>query len=378
MEKTEALAAEHEHLLITDITDYYNQTYLHRLNNAVEHSDPALKPIGDDIEWFITSLNSKSSQGIPVGPAASVVMAEAVLIDIDLFLRNKGFAHTRYVDDFRIFGKSKRALTQIEQDLTLYLYENHRLTLSGEKTEIFNATEYVEKELHNQYAEERMSIFKSLEVFNPYTEEIEEIEYEVEDEEELLAERATAVIGKVLEYEILDLGLARSAIRNAKRHDIDVLAEQLIKNYAFFGPVVNDLVLYLKQITNDDFAENWAAEFAVLLKHEVFDNELVCFWTEWYLAQYPAYLTNPDIRSFMRGSPFIENRALAAITERDIAWVREMKGDIFHLGSWDRRAVLNAARVLPGDERKHWLRLTIGSSPILLDRWVAKWVLDTA
>lgn len=378
VEKTEILAKEHLYVLITDITDFYNQIYLHRLNNAIEHANPSLKPVGDDIEWFITFLNSKSSQGIPVGPAASIVMAEAILIDIDLFLQNRGAAHTRYVDDFRIFGESERVLAQIQQDLTVYLYENHRLTLSGEKTNIVNAAVYVQKQLHNQYAEERMQIFKSLEVFNPYTEEIEEVEYEVEDEEELLAERVTAVIDKILDYEVLDLGLARSAIRKAKRYGIDILAKPLIENYDFFGPVINDVVLYLKKITSNEVAKALAPEFAKLLDHKVFDNELVRFWTEWYFAQYPAFLGNPDIRAFVHKTPFVENRALAAITEHDIAWVREMKSEIFHLGSWDRRAVLNAARVLPGDEREHWLKLTIGSSPILLDRWVAKWVLETA
>lgn len=378
VEKTEKLAEENEYVLVTDITDYYNQIYLHRLSNAIEYSDPELKPVGDDLEWFITSLNSKPSQGIPVGPAASIVMAEAVLIDIDLFLINKGVFHTRYVDDFRIFGESERALRQIQKELTLYLYENHRLTLSGEKTEIYEANKYVENQLHNQYAEERMSIFKSLDVFNPYTEEFEEIEYEVEDEEELLVERVIAVIDKVLTYPTLDLGLARSAIRKAKWHSITDIATTVIKNYGFFGPVVGDVALYLKVVTTEDVAEEWAPRFAVLLGDEVFDNELVRFWTEWYLSQYSAYLANPGIRAFIHGSPFIENRARAAITEYDIAWVRGMKSDIFHLGSWERRAMLNAARVLPSDERKHWLKLTIGSSPILLDRWVAKWVLETA
>jgi hypothetical protein len=113
---------------------------------------------------------------------------KAVLIDIDRFLLNNNFSHTRYVDDFRIFGNSRRELTKIHEELTLYLYQHHRLTLSGEKTEIFESTDYVEKKLHNQYAEEKMSIFKSLEIFNSYTEEVEQVDFEIDDEEELVRE----------------------------------------------------------------------------------------------------------------------------------------------------------------------------------------------
>jgi len=121
--KTETLATQYSYVLVTDITDFYNQIYLHRLNNAIETAESALKPVADDIETFLSTLNSKSSQGVPVGPAASIVMAEAVLIDVDVFLRDQGIAHTRYVDDFRIFSSSTRILYQVLERLTLYLYE---------------------------------------------------------------------------------------------------------------------------------------------------------------------------------------------------------------------------------------------------------------
>ncbi len=65
------------------------------------------------------------------------------------------------------------------------------------------------------------------------------------------------------------------------------------------------------------------------------------------------------------------------MTERDLAWVRQKKSELHHLGSWERRALLDAARVLPGDEREHWLKLTEGSSPVLIDQWIAKWVRET-
>jgi hypothetical protein len=73
-----------------------------------------------------------------------------------------------------------------------------------------------------------------------------------------------------------------------------------------------------------------------------------------------------------------ENQALAAIATKNVAWVRNHKAGVYNLGGWARRAVLNASRVLPSDERKPWLKMFIGNSPVLLDRWMAKWVLETA
>ena len=48
---------------------------------------------------------------------------------------------------------------------------------------------------------------------------------------------------------------------------------------------------------------------------------------------------------------------------QDLAWVREHKTKLYDLGGWERRALLNAARVLPTDERDHWLKLTEAQLP---------------
>jgi len=170
--------------------------------------------------------------------------------------------------------------------------------------------------------------------------------------------------------------LARSAIRKAKWHSVPDIAPRLIQHFAFFAPVISDVMLYFDEITDEEFSKAWAERFAGLVCDEVLDNELVRYWIEWYWSKYAGYLNRPEIRNHIAGSSFIDNQARAAITTRNLAWVRDKKTEKIHLGSWERRAVLNAARVQPSEERRHWLQMTIAHSPILIDRWVAKWVLD--
>jgi Reverse transcriptase (RNA-dependent DNA polymerase) len=377
-EKTESLADAHKYVLTTDITDFYNQIYLHRLNNAIEHANAKLKLIADDVEVFVSALNSKASQGIPVGPTGSIVMSEAVLIDIDQFVQNAGFSHTRYVDDFRIFSDSREALEQHLERLTLYLYEHHRLTVSSEKTMIQDAKEFVSKYLHNNLMEQKIQIFKTMAIFNPYTDEEEEIELEEEDESEQLKAQVTLALDKLLKFSFVDLGLARSVIRTAKRNQLPDIAEMLVQNLAFLAPVVNDVILYFVEIHDEDLAKTLVPHFANLLKTPVVNNQLVRYWLEWYLARDLVYLANPAVRAFIFDGPNVDNQARAAITLKNIAWVRDHKAGIYNLGNWGRRAVLDAARILPSDERTHWLKLCIANSPVILDRWVAQWVLETA
>lgn len=377
-EKTEELAATYSHVLVTDITDFYNQIYLHRLNNAIESADATLKPVADDIEYFLSTLNSKSSQGVPVGPAASIVMAEAVLIDVDVFLRDQGIAHTRYVDDFRVFSDSPRILHQVLDRLTLYLYENHRLTLASEKTYVMDAKEYVQEHIHSTYADEKIELLETLEIFNPYTNEMEEIEVEVFDAEAIQTAKLEEAIHKVINYEHLDLGVARSVIRTARRNKIGSIATTLLENLNFFVPVINDVALYLHEVTDDDLVTDLVPLLEKLVDSQAFDSQLARFWIEWYVAQHSAYMKSHSIYQFVFGGSNIENQALAAITTKNIAWVRNHKAGIYNLGNWARRAILNSSRILPSDERNHWLKMFMGNSPVVLDRWVAKWVLDTA
>lgn len=375
--KTEQLADKYENILITDITDFYNQIYLHRLNNAIEIADSNLKPLADDIETFLSTQNSKSSQGIPVGPAASIIMAEALFIDIDRFLKDQGVHHTRYVDDIRIFSDSVRELSGVLERLTMYLYENHRLTVSSEKTLIMKSEEFIEQHLHNHYAEEKIQLLKTLEVYNPYTDEIEEVEVEA-DEEESLKINLSLAINKIVSYEFIDLGLARSIIRSARRNKIQDIATTIFSNFDFFAPVINDIALYLHEVTDDNFAKQLLPTIEGIIKKPALDSQICRFWLEWYIAQNPILLSSAALRTFIFNGPNIENQAQAAITTKNVAWVRNHKATVCDLGGRARRAVLNAARVLPSDERTHWLKLFISNSPALLDRLVAQWVQKTA
>jgi hypothetical protein len=225
--------------------------------------------------------------------------------------------------------------------------------------------------------EEKVELLKTLEIFNPYTEEVEEVEVVV-DEDEARQGQLAAAIDKILKYEHLDLALARSVIRTARRHSLPVIAEHILAHFEFFAPAVSDVVLYLREVTDSTLATLLRPKFESLLSSPALDNRLVRYWVEWYLAQYPEYLKSAKIRKYIFGSMNIENQALAAIATNNVSWVRNHKAGIYNLGGWGRRAVLNASRVLPSDERTPWLKMFIGNSPVLLDRWMARWVQETA
>jgi Reverse transcriptase (RNA-dependent DNA polymerase) len=375
-QKTRQLAASYENVLVTDISDFYNQIYLHRLNNAIELANSSLRSIGNDIEKFLSTLNSKSSQGIPVGPAASIVMSEAVLIDVDRYIRDMGLEHTRYVDDFRVFSNSTTELEKALERLTLYLYQHHRLTISSEKTFITKSSKFVLDHIRNTYLEDTQLVVDTLVQFDSYTGDYEEIEVEVHE----VIDYRTALVDalqEVLSHQHLDLGLARSVIRTARRRSIDTVALPLVKQMHFFLPVVNDAMLYLHEVTTPTLAQELQLHLEEISRDPALQNQIVRFWFEWYIAQHETLLNSETLRNFVMGGANIENQAQAAITTRNVAWVRNQKTNISSLGTWGRRAVLRASQVLPSDERNHWLKLFTGNAPAPLEKWVAKWVIES-
>jgi hypothetical protein len=89
----------------TDIADFYPRVYRHRLVNALQAAcGPAKYDQIRVLEKMLFRFSDGASYGIPVGPAASRVLGEAVLIDVDSTLLGNGIDFTRFTDDYVIFS----------------------------------------------------------------------------------------------------------------------------------------------------------------------------------------------------------------------------------------------------------------------------------
>lgn len=375
-DKSQELADENKFSAITDITDFYNQIYLHRLQNAIEASNPAHKSLASDIEDFLLALNNKASQGVPVGPAASILMAEAVMIDIDAFISQCGVSHTRYVDDIRMFSNSKSRLAEALEKLTLYLYENHRLTLATDKTKIMTSDEFIESHLHNPYLDDKDELMEELDNISPYGGEDGD-----EDEgsgEEDIGGTLVDALERILEFDFIDLGLARNIIRTARRNKVANLVPTLLDNFAYFAAVTPDLFLYFQEVMDDSTSPIIKAGLEGLCDLQESNCALVRLWLEHFISSHTSLLASQKLKGFVMSGPNIENKARAAITLGDITWVRTHKALIYNVGARARRSIINSARVLPSDERNPWLSLVAQNSALPLERWLTAWVKATA
>jgi reverse transcriptase-like protein len=98
--------ADIEYVVATDITGFYENIDLQKLASD-------LRAIGADTEVVdllqrcLRNWALPRNEGLPQGYSASDILAKLYLDSIDRYLRTDGFAHTRYVDDLRVFCRSK-------------------------------------------------------------------------------------------------------------------------------------------------------------------------------------------------------------------------------------------------------------------------------
>ncbi len=379
--RSRSLAENYRFVLLVDVADFYNQIYLHRVNNAIEHASPTTKGLADDIEGFLCRLNSTISQGLPVGPAASIVLAEAVMIDVDQFLVGLGHPHCRYVDDFRIFANSEQDLTAVLQALTVYLYQHHRLPISHDKTRLAATEEFLRSDIDNPYEIQKAETFEKLDGLRGYgspetTDSPDRGSARIDPKDIENAENTVlAALQAMVERKNLDLGYARALLRQARLLKSAKVAVYLLENVQFFFSLANNLCVFLGSVTRarKDVDQITRALEKALVEVVAFGG-LVRYWFEWYIAENEAFIPAAIVRVALHSSPFPMSRARYAVLSNDLSWVRQRKSEYFQHGPEERRAVLYAAQILPNDEKEHWLKAVVAASLVPLERWVAEYI----
>lgn len=396
-ERSRDLSKKYQYVLTTDIVDFYNQIYLHRLQNAIASSGSNSAELATDIERFLSKLNLRNSQGVPVGPATSIVFSEATLSDVDDFLTDLDVEHTRYVDDFRIFSNNKIHLDKVHRELTLYLHKSHRLTLSGEKTRIQSTENFVKSELDNHYELEKAELFESLDDSNDYvpaspTADDTDITDPDEEYPDPLSDQALRLLTieqhktehkmKVIEGFIalcarpsLDLGMARVLLRQSRMLKITEIVDACFDNLELLKPVFNSLAFYFRDIAKK-YGQAKFSDKLFQLSATWNPSELEQIWLEWIIFHGKLYENHNNLKSILAKSQHFPHQALLAFDEKNLAWMRKYKDEIFALSPQGRRAVIYASRILPEDERSPWLKQLKRSATDTTDLALIIWSLN--
>lgn len=393
--RMEELADEFEGgwVIVADITDFYNQIYTHRINNLiVEAGKGSYDEQVRIIENFLLSLNKKTSRGIPVGPAPSIILAELIMGSIDKKILEYTNKFVRYVDDITMFFNRAEDAIHALHDLTFYLYSYHRLVFSGEKTKTMPVKKFRERYIKdekkeeksvlmskaNELASEKMEeLIRNLPPYSDdfdYDEEYEKTLAEIIDEEqlELLASTYYELFQKALVVP-RDYGLLRHVLRQSARYRIRNIVPLLLDNFYPIRPVIREAVIYLNAVINDRTVSEYKAKFERLYSHFLMKLPFINMWIS-HLLQNDSF-NQIGLPSNYDNVPVIRGQALMSLRRKDTTRVRGFRDSIDDLGPWDKRAVLYSTSILPLDEMRPLVR-TIASSGDIIEKSIASFIIS--
>lgn len=365
---------------LADIADFYPRIYQHRLENILETiaRDERGKSVARVlVKKLIFHLMENNSYGIPVGPFASRVLAEAILIDIDAYLDSSNIDFVRWVDDYNIFCKS-----EYEAQATLFLlgerlFSYHGLTLQSAKTDIFTKVRFLGEILikpETNLKDRNFAIALLRDVETEYEDELEYDEELDEDEiQETLEEIQSLDLLEMLEDSISDKTLVDYELANyvltklprltgALEHLKHKVLDLVIDNAELLYPLSEQIAKFVISFENLSPKEKMkiAKKLLTPLKSKRYSPPP--FYAMWVLH---VFTTSPDwnhakdiINLYQRTKSEVIKRyaALAIGCGGTRAEARVIRDDFNSATDLLRLAILVASQKLGTDERKFWKR----------------------
>ena len=353
-----------------DIADFYPRINQHRLENVI--TSTATNQRGNDVarvlvKKMISKLMDNNSYGIPVGPHASRVLGEAILIDVDAHLQSKGVDYVRWVDDYHIFSRSEYIAQSTVFELAEWLFVNHGLTLQSSKTKIWPVAAYFDKVLAKpeDKVTKRDTAIALLGGSDYGADELE-----ADNQSMLDAVHGLDLKGMLLssisdrttvDYRIVRYVLARLPIIPGIEEELKLeILYIILDNAELLYPVVDYIARYVLSFQNISSTTKQKIGRKLLRPLRSRQNPPPAYYAMWTLYVFstsPGWTSPSDIvRLYSESTSEVIRRyaALALSVCGTRAEALAIRNDLGAASSLLRTAILAASRRLGQDERKHW------------------------
>lgn len=127
----------------TDISNFYEHIYQHRIENCIPDLFPNNPTVSIQISRLLSKLASGRSFGIPVGGQCSRILAELLMTSIDQKLCEERITWHRYVDDFVLIAESQEDAYNSLSVLS-HILADYGLSLNKSKTSILSSKHYID------------------------------------------------------------------------------------------------------------------------------------------------------------------------------------------------------------------------------------------
>lgn len=378
------LTSDYPFVVTCDISDFYNQIYLHTIENQlIDCGFP--NAVKNAIKSLLVHLNENSSRGLPIGPHSTHLLAEMSLIPVDNSLNFQGIHFKRYVDDVVFFCRTEKEARIIVQQFAEILDKEQRMVLQKQKTRIYSEDDFLEltqKMLIEQpaYESEReiLEVIRSYTSGDPYL----KINLDNIDEDDLMKLSQDNIVSLLEEYvKKKNFEKLRWIYRRLAQIGIPHAVDFSIENFENIIPALPDVCQYINAC-----APNYKADWKTI-GEEIFyilEDEMVEANPFYQISILNLFVYNPSlnhinklVQVFKKSNEEIKRKILLSCTHyrASAAWIYEQKEDQQRFSDWTRRAYMIATKSLPADQKKYLhgsIKATLDKDAIL-ERLILTW-----
>ncbi|MFZ3060766.1 MAG: reverse transcriptase domain-containing protein [Candidatus Methanoperedens sp.] len=368
-------------ILYCDIADFYNQISHHTIENEVI-SSYFPNQVKEWIKKLLSSTTAGMSRGIPIGPHAMHLLAEAALIPIDNSILSQGFDHIRYADDIIIFCDSEQSARIALASLASILDKQERLMLQKHKTKMYHPDEFqtlckdmIEDRPISNEEDQILKVIKKYSGGNPY-QIVSYNEISKEDWESITEDIINKIIYEYINQDEVDFIRLRWFYRRLTQIGHPGAIDVSLKEISRLGPCFANICTYLSSIQSID-EERWkdigVQLLALLDSEEVKNNEyfrlsIVSLFTKNKYINHFADL----IKKYPTSEPFFRREILLAAYQNDaFDWLRELKENYQSMDPWQKIAFIFGSSGFPKDEKKYFISKLTLTRPY--EETVANW-----
>jgi hypothetical protein len=357
--------AEERPVIVTDISDFYQRIYFHRIENVLQDAG-CPNAASALVKKIIKTTRARQSYGLPVGTTASRLLAECLLNDTDVFLQTLGVEATRYVDDFRICLPAGAEAHSVLCRLAEHLMVTEGLSLNASKTQLSTTKEMQAasksrlQDVFTSAESEKMHAFISLNYGDDDSGADDDAIRNLFLTSELLMDKLSQLKAR----NNTDLSVFKAVLR-ALRFLPDIDATRLLSDHAnllYFIPrefcraitaaasqdefPADDVkrrvleLLSMSPYSDLSYVRSWLLNLFV-------DGSLPVSWVDWQGYDFNRSVIERRAHIFLRG------------LTNDRAHFRALKTQLGMLSEWEKPATLMAGMCLPFDEYKSWLDVAV-------------------
>jgi len=350
-----------------DLTDFFPRIYQHRLENALNSFAETQRQTDANrvlCKKLLPVFSGKTSYGIPTGPFASRVLAEAVLVDVDAMLADASIDFVRWMDDFTVFTRTREEGVQTIQLLTEWLHTHHGLSLNRAKTTIYETAAF-RRDVWKTYDDEHekfRELTGKLKSDDPYSDPTEDI-----GEDEVSSEDLIEVFNLALDLEDLPkYGFIRHLLERVIFRD-DVLLEtrvgiikKAMERIDDLEPIIDSLAKAISReigITDAATRKFCKERLRVFSSRKIFCPGHNLVWICWLVGQRKVLQLRPQVKQIAddTSDPAVKKQSLLCLKELGTrSDALHFKNNFLNYGPQCRLALIYLSGLLGKDERNFW------------------------